>query len=62
MTKLQKLSMAVLKAQVAFEREKELVKAQNYLGNYPDMTVYLVRSTKVAAHRRRAYKAVRVKI
>ena len=62
MTKLQSLSMRIAKLQAEFEREKALIKASGCIGSYMGTTVYLVKSTKIKAHRRRAYKAVRVKI
>lgn len=54
--------MRIAKLQAEFEREKALIKASGCIGSYMGTTVYLVKSTKIKAHRRRAYKAVRVKI
>ena len=61
MTKLQKLSHAVLKAQVAFEEEKAHVKALHGANKYHDCTIYVIRETYVKRHYRRATVAVRVK-
>lgn len=61
MTKLQKLSHAVLKAQVAFEEEKAKYRKHPDNAQPPDATVYVVRETHVKRHYRRAYTAVRVK-